>query len=111
MGVSRTLSNHSGYGQPHRSGSLGCFVFWVHGRAGGNGDTCKQTDRMYTARLNRRGGAVPHQAVSPPQTCQRDIKKLKANEMKLQQDMTSASREIARLRALVKDFGTELSAV
>ncbi|XP_043222198.1 rap1 GTPase-activating protein 1-like isoform X2 [Amphibalanus amphitrite] len=44
-------------------------------------------------------------------TCQRDIKKLKANEMKLQQDMTSASREIARLRALVKDFGTELSAV
>ena len=46
-----------------------------------------------------------------PQTCQRDIKKLKANEMKLQQDMTSASREITRLRALVKDFGTELSAV
>ena len=46
-----------------------------------------------------------------PQTCQRDIKKLKANEMKLQQDMTSASREIARLRALVKDFGAELSAV
>ena len=59
------------------------------------------------------GGLVPSNLTSffVFQTCRRDIKKLKANEMKLQQDMTSASREITRLRSLVKDFGAELSAV
>ena len=64
---------------------------------------------MCTVHAN--GSTVSNAVSRLPQTCQRDIKKLKANEMKLQQDMTSASREIARLRALVKDFGAELSAV
>ena len=39
------------------------------------------------------------------------LQNLKANEMKLQQDMTSASREITRLHSLVTDIGAELSAV
>ncbi|CAG0892723.1 unnamed protein product [Cyprideis torosa] len=36
--------------------------------------------------------------------CQREIKKLKEREMKLQMDLSSASQENSRLRALLRDY-------
>jgi len=45
------------------------------------------------------------------QTCQRDIKKLKEKELQLQVDLSSASKEILRLRSLLKEYGSEGSIV
>lgn len=37
------------------------------------------------------------------QTCQRDIKRLRERELTLQGDLSSAGKEILRLRELLKD--------
>lgn len=39
-----------------------------------------------------------------PQTCQRDIKRLRERELSLQGDLTAASMEIMRLRELLQEF-------
>lgn len=47
-----------------------------------------------------------------PQTCQREIKKLKEKELKLGGELSNASKEIIRLQNLLKDLGTgQVSAV
>lgn len=40
------------------------------------------------------------------QTCQRDIKRLREKELELQSDLAAASKEILRLREMLKDFGS-----
>jgi hypothetical protein len=42
-----------------------------------------------------------------PQTCQRDIKRLRERELTLQGDLAAAGKEILRLRGLVKDFNAQ----
>ncbi|CAG7817153.1 unnamed protein product [Allacma fusca] len=44
-------------------------------------------------------------------SCQRDIKKLKERELSLQADLSTASKEILRLRNLLKEYGSEGSIV
>lgn len=39
-------------------------------------------------------------------TCQRDIKRLREKELQLQSDLAAASKEILRLREMLKDFGS-----
>ncbi|KAK7793015.1 hypothetical protein R5R35_003563 [Gryllus longicercus] len=39
-------------------------------------------------------------------TCQRDIKRLREKELQLQSDLAAASKEILRLRDLLKDYGS-----
>ncbi|XP_066994645.2 rap1 GTPase-activating protein 1 isoform X2 [Anabrus simplex] len=39
-------------------------------------------------------------------TCQRDIKQLREKELQLQSDLAAASKEILRLRDLLKDYGS-----
>ncbi|ODN01345.1 Rap1 GTPase-activating protein 2, partial [Orchesella cincta] len=43
--------------------------------------------------------------------CQREIKKLKERELQLQSDLSTASKEIMRLRSLLKEYGSEGSIV
>lgn len=48
------------------------------------------------------------------QTCQREIKRLREKELALQSDLANASKEILRLRELLKEYtaaGSEGSAV
>lgn len=45
-------------------------------------------------------------ALSPKQTCQRDIKRLRERELTLQGDLASAGKEILRLREHLKDFAS-----
>jgi hypothetical protein len=46
------------------------------------------------------------------QACQRDIKKMKEKEVKLSSDLTSAGKEISRLKALLKEYTSgDVSAV
>lgn len=42
--------------------------------------------------------------LSPRQTCQRDIKRLRERELSLQGDLSAASKEIMRLRELLQEF-------
>lgn len=39
-----------------------------------------------------------------PQTCQRDIKRLRERELSLQGDLAAAGKEILRLRDLLKEY-------
>ena len=43
------------------------------------------------------------------QTCQREIKRLREKELALQSEIATASREILRLRELLKDYNTDAS--
>lgn len=42
------------------------------------------------------------------QTCQRDIKRLREKELQLQSDLAAASKEILRLRAMLKECSTSI---
>lgn len=43
------------------------------------------------------------------QNCQRDIKRLRERELVLQNDLSSAAKEIMRLREILKDFTPQMT--
>lgn len=44
------------------------------------------------------------------QTCQREIKRLREKELQLQSDLAATSKEILRLRELLKDYSATTTA-